>query len=145
MRGLDSVNGSITLLLCARLDNLALLGAASRAIAREHLASEESAGLVELATVETCSNLIRHGHPDEPHHTFAVDLVAETDRLRIVIRDEGPEFSFDSRPMPAVDGELDDLPEGGFGIALVHASMDAVEHHREDRVNVITLVKRRSG
>ena len=137
------MNGSITLLVSARLDNLALLGAASRAVAREHLASEESVGLVELATVETCSNLIRHGHSDEPHHAFTVDLIADTDRLRIVIRDEGPAFSFDPRPMPPVDGELANLPERGFGIALVHASLDAVEHHREGPVNVITLIKRR--
>lgn len=138
------MNGSITLLLCSRLDNLALLGAASRAVAREHLAGEESAGLVELATVETCSNLIRHGHPDEPHHTFAVDLIAETDLLRIVIRDEGPVCSFDARPMPQWTASSTTCPKEDSGSRWCTPRWTRSSIIGKGSVNVITLVKRRS-
>jgi hypothetical protein len=45
--------------------------------------------------------------------------------------------------MPSFDGDLQDWPEGGFGLPLVFATMDAVEYQHTDGVNEIRLFVRR--
>ncbi len=134
----------VTIAVACRLENLGFAGAAARAIAREHLGSEAGA-LVEIAVTEICSNIIRHAHPGEPDHEFTVALRGADQAIEIEIRDAGPVFSLASREMPATDVPLADLPETGFGIALVHETMDVVEYGREHGVNTIRLVKRTTG
>jgi serine/threonine-protein kinase RsbW len=127
-----------------RLENLAFGGAAARAIALHHLGAA-AAGLVELAVTEVCSNIVRHAHPHDPEHEFTMSLRTIGPSLEIEIRDAGRAFSFEPRPTFHVDVALDQIPERGFGIALVHEAMDVVEYLRVDDVNIVRLVKQADG
>lgn len=131
-----------TIVVPCRLERLAALADEVRAIA-EPIIGSESALLLDAAVTEICSNIVRHGHPDEPDHEYSVQVGADGDRVDVEIRDRGPAFDFTVGPMPSIDVELDDLPEGGFGMAIVAASMDVFEQRREDGVNVSRVVKRR--
>jgi serine/threonine-protein kinase RsbW len=130
----------ITLTIGSRLENIGFIGATVRAIGIEWLGTG-AAALVEIAVTEVCTNIIRHGHPDDPHHEFTIILRGATPGLEIEIRDEGPAYAFEQDTMPSIDVDLEDLPEGGFGMALVHDTMDVVEHCRQGEVNVVRLVK----
>lgn len=138
---------AVTLTVACRLENLALAGAACRAIARELLDDETRAAGMELAIVEACSNIIRHGHPDDVDHTFTIDIAAHGEidggGCVMTIRDEGPAFTFDAPEMPSIDVPLDEIPEGGYGLALIHAVVDAVEHRRVDGINEIRVIVHR--
>jgi serine/threonine-protein kinase RsbW len=138
---------ALTIVIPARLECLAWLGSASRGIAREQLGSDADASLVELAIVEICSNVIRHGHPDDADALVHVIFADDGQGLQIEIRDEGPPFSAEDTAMPEIEVtmDIDDLPIGGFGIPMVHALMDAVEYSREGHVNVVRIWKRRQG
>lgn len=130
-----------TLTVGCRLENLAAAAAAARGVAERRL-SPADANEMEVAVTEICSNIIRHGHPHDPEHQFTMTLRGTARGVEVEIRDEGPAFSFEHRTMPRVDVALEDLPEGGFGMALVEAFMDVVEYSREGHVNVIRLVKK---
>jgi serine/threonine-protein kinase RsbW len=134
---------ALTIVVPARLECLAWLGSASRGIAREQLGSDADASLVELAVVEICSNVIRHGHPGDPAALVHVVFEGDGHCLQIEIRDEGPAFSVEQTAMPEIDTTMpvDDLPIGGFGIPIVHALMDAVEYSRDGNVNVVRISK----
>jgi anti-sigma regulatory factor (Ser/Thr protein kinase) len=45
--------------------------------------------------------------------------------------------------MPSMDVDLMDLPEGGFGLAIVAESMDEFERRRDGDVNITRMLKRR--
>ncbi len=137
------MSACLTLIVACHDDNLALVGSACRALAQQHLHDEGLAARVELAVVETCSNIMRHGHPSNPDHTFGISVLADDSGLDLTIRDEGPKFAFDRRDMPSFGGDLQHWPEGGFGVPLVFATMDAVEYQHRDGVNEIRLFVRR--
>jgi anti-sigma regulatory factor (Ser/Thr protein kinase) len=138
------MNATLTLTVACQDENLALLGSACRALAQHHLGDEQLAARVELAIVETCSNIMRHGHPENPEHTFGISVLANDSGLDLTIRDEGPAFVFDRREMPAfAAGDLANWPEGGFGLPLVFATMDAVDYQHTDGINQIRLFVRR--
>jgi serine/threonine-protein kinase RsbW len=131
----------VTVTVRCRLENLAFTAAAARGVAAEQMGSA-AASLVEIAVTEFCSNIVRHGHPEDPDHEFTMRLRGIERGLEIEIRDAGPIYSVEPSEMPSFDVDLDDLPEGGFGMALVRETMDAVEHFRDGDVNVVRLVKR---
>jgi serine/threonine-protein kinase RsbW len=125
-----------------RLEQLAAIATAARQMA-EPAVGPEAAALVDLAITEICSNVVRHGHPRDPEHTYDVVVKTLTDAVEIEVRDAGPAFAMNTPEMPSVDVDLMDLPEGGFGIALVAGTMDEFERRREDGVNITRMVKRR--
>jgi len=135
---------AITFVVAARLENVALLGASCRGIGREHLDSDRDAERLELAVVETCTNIVQHGHPGQPDHTFRVTLTIELDALRVMVYDKGAAFDSTARDMPSLDGSIEDLPTGGFGMGIVEACVDRVEYERSGEANLITLVIRRA-
>jgi anti-sigma regulatory factor (Ser/Thr protein kinase) len=126
-----------------RLDNLARVSAAVREIAGRILESS-AADQLEVAVTELCSNIVRHGHRDQPDATFQIMVRGFADRVEVVLRDRGPAFAPHAAPaMPCVDVATEDLPEGGFGMAIVAATMNSFVQNRDGDTNVTTIVKRR--
>ena len=125
-----------------RLEQLAAIAAAARQMA-EPAVGPEAAALVDLALTEICSNVVRHGHPRNPEHTYDVVVKTLIDAVEIEVRDAGPAFAMDTPKMPSVDVDLAELPEGGYGVALVADVMDEFEQWREHGVNVTRMLKRR--
>jgi serine/threonine-protein kinase RsbW len=126
-----------------RLEQLAAIATAARQMA-EPAVGPEAAALVDLAITEICSNVVRHGHPREPDHTYDVVVKTLADAVEIEVRDVGPAFAMHTPAMPSVDVDLMNLPEGGFGIALVAEMMDEFAQWRDGDVNITRMLKRRS-
>jgi len=66
-----------------------------------------------------------------------VELELGTDQMTIRLSDDGLVVDFTRPPQPA----LDDMPNVGFGIFLIHASVDEVAYE-SGATNVLTLTKR---
>ena len=130
------------IIVACRMDQLATVAESAHRFA-EPIVGAEAAALVNMAVSELCSNVVRHGHPDDPHHEYMVCLRQLVDAIEIEIRDVGPEFASTPPLMPSVDVSLEDMPEGGFGMALVATTMDEFEQRREDGVNITRIVKGR--
>jgi serine/threonine-protein kinase RsbW len=104
---------------------------------------------IELALAEALTNIVEHG--------YGADTL-EPVRLRVRERPTGLEIDIWDRGQPIPDGliestdvtttflydptDLDGLPEGGMGLALIKAAFDEVRYGTRDGVNRLRLVRR---
>ncbi|MCB5174502.1 MULTISPECIES: ATP-binding protein [Microvirga] len=138
---------SISLLIDSDLDKVAHIARAVRGVCTGLLAAEE-ADAVELSVVEAINNVIKHGYHGQPGQDVQVIVGLHPDRVVIEIVDHAPPmqaglieqasedlFSFDAT-------NLDDVPEGGMGLALIRMNMDEVEYSAGSGENRLRMVKR---
>lgn len=106
------------------------------------------AGDVELALVEAVNNVIEHAFGGKPGHRIAVHARLSETMLDLRIIDDGRPLP-GGRVPPAKPLDLDvpraDLPEGGFGWALIHRLADQVDYERRDARNMLSLRFRLTG
>lgn len=125
-------------------DHVRLLGVAFRAIAETLISSTEAAQM-EIAVVEACNNIVEHAYTNQSG-IITMDILTTPEKLTVNLRDTGSpmpektqapiEESFDfSRD------DLDDLPEGGFGLFLMDNLLDERKYISENGINTLTLIK----
>lgn len=104
---------------------------------------------IELALAEALTNIVEHGYGHDS---------TEPVRLRIRERSGALEIDIWDRGQPIPDGmientdvtttfmfdptDLDGLPEGGMGLALIKAAFNEVQYGTRDGVNRLRLVRR---
>jgi serine/threonine-protein kinase RsbW len=104
---------------------------------------------IELALAEALTNIVEHGYGHDS---------TEPVRLRLRERGGGLEIDIWDRGQPIPDGlientdvtttflfdptDLDGLPEGGMGLALIKAAFNEVRYGTHDGVNRLRLVRR---
>ena len=81
---------------------------------------------------EIGNNIIRYAYAGGPPGSLTLCLRAWPDRLEADFADRGrPYEPKPPRPLRVFDEvTLDDLPEGGFGLALARAALDVLDYHR---------------
>lgn len=112
----------VRLTIPARAEYITLGRLALSAIAGVHPFSDETLHDLKLALTEACTNSVRHAYEDG---TGSVDIVYELhhDRLAVEVGDAGSGFE----PGQASANGVDQLEEGGLGIAIIRALTDEVE------------------
>jgi serine/threonine-protein kinase RsbW len=135
--------GSIALSISGGLHDVRLLGVSVRAVART-LVSAEQAAIVELCTVEIANNCIEHAYRDTGCGTIDVKVSADATSLVVEIRDSGRaieagRLARGEDPFEFDPADIDALPEGGMGLALVRASAQRLEYSRENGSNVTRI------
>jgi serine/threonine-protein kinase RsbW len=113
---------SVHLTIPARPEYITLGRLALTAIAGVRPLSDETLHDLKLALTEACTNSVKHAYQDG---TGSVDIVYELhrDRLAVEVGDAGPGFEASENSTDVVD----DLEEGGLGIAIIRALTDEVE------------------
>ena len=64
------------------------------------------------------------------------------DRLAVEASDDGrplPPSLLGAAPAPALDGAVDDLPEGGFGWFIIHSLVEDMTYERQDGRNRLSF------
>ena len=109
-----------------------------RRVQREILDAVESCGYtggnffaVNLALEEALVNAIKHGNRLDPSKKVWVEVDCSTQRVEIMIEDEGPGFDRSSVPDPTVQENLEKC--SGRGILLIEAYMTDVRWDRGGR------------
>jgi anti-sigma regulatory factor (Ser/Thr protein kinase) len=98
---------------------------------------------VLLAIQELLTNVLRHGYRGNSKLPVEVHFWSDGETFRITMVDEGPAFDPTGVPDPEFDEAME---EGGYGIYIAKAVMDAIRYERQGKRNVLTLSKRvRSG
>lgn len=99
---------------------------------------------IPLLFAEVLNNIVEHAYQDSHDGEFAIDATLNGPMMIAKVHDWGPPANLHfTGQMPDVDNvDLDDLPEGGFGLALITALADQVAYTRANGRNTITLHKR---
>ncbi|MBK0397619.1 ATP-binding protein [Limibaculum sp. M0105] len=112
--------------------------------------AEDIAADLRLALAEALNNVVEHGGGPASVTVIRLRLWREAERLTICIEDDGPPVPAErlephGPERAAVDFascDLDSLPEGGWGLMLIAASVDRVHRHRGAGCNLLFLEKR---
>lgn len=82
---------------------------------------------VRLSLEEAIANAFRHGHRDLPPDTpVTLRYSVASDRVHLVVEDQGPGFDPASVPDPTLDENLD--RPAGRGLMLIRAYMSRVDY-----------------
>jgi serine/threonine-protein kinase RsbW len=123
-RAFQSEDGHVVrLTIPAKAEYVTLCRLALTGLARVRPFSGEQLADLKLAITEAASNSVRHAYPEDGG---CVDIAYELrgDRLAIEVVDAGAGFAPGEQEEPA---ELEDLTEGGLGIAIIKSIADEFE------------------
>ena len=103
---------------------------------------------LHIGLSEALNNVIEHSYQEEPGNKIDVCLESSANKVTIRIIDYGrgmAEEKFENRAAEVVFDQEDmaSFPEGGMGISLIKACMDATAYTRKDGANTLELVKHR--
>jgi serine/threonine-protein kinase RsbW len=114
---------TVRLTIPAKAEYIALCRLALVGLARLRPLSDELLADLKLALTEATSNSVRHAYPGADG---SVEIAYELhgDRLVIEVTDEGEGFEHTDA---SADGDLENLTEGGLGIAIIRAIADEFE------------------
>lgn len=99
---------------------------------------------LQLALEETITNIIHHGHRDQPPgaRSFTVEFsapAAPSPRIRLTLTDDAPAYDPLARSEVDVSAPLEDRPIGGLGVHLVKKLMTHAAYERRGMRNILTL------
>ncbi len=109
-----------------------------RAVVERWGASADAAGTVELVLAEVMNNIVEHAYRDRPDGQIRVSLVHSPNVLSVHVMDHGAGMVGDRLPrtdLPDVEVDLTDLPEGGFGWAMIRELTSGLTYLRRGGCN----------
>lgn len=133
--------GALTFKIDSRLEHVALVGTAVRAICAAVPLDDDEAGNIELCVVEAVNNAIEHAY-GEPGYPVEIDVSLAVDTLDIAVRDRGRSMDWTRACAEADAYAADTLNEGGRGLFIVRALMDRVSYGLVAGWNELAMRKR---
>ncbi|TFY96707.1 ATP-binding protein [Ramlibacter humi] len=103
---------------------------------------------VELALAEALTNIVEHGYAGLLPQDIRVRLVDRPGALEVDVWDRGHPIPLrrleeaDDTTFQFDPTDLEALPEGGMGLALIKAAFQEVRYRRRQGVNRLHLVRR---
>src|SRR4051812_24095785 len=104
---------------------------------------------MELALAEALTNIVEHGYGRDSADPVRLRLLERAGALEIDIWDSGqpiPEGMIENTDVSTTflfdPTDLEGLPEGGMGLALIKAAFHDVRYGTRDGVNRLRLVRR---
>ena len=130
---------TVTLSFPAKADYLLLARLALGGLARRMPVDADALADLKLAVTEACGNVVRHAYAEGDGGPVAVSLVVHADRLEMIVEDQGAGME---RPR-ADEWEVNQLPEGGMGMAIMRAVVDELDvtAGADGRVTVVHMTK----
>jgi sigma-B regulation protein RsbU (phosphoserine phosphatase) len=102
---------------------------------------EALVNVLNMVFDELLANIISYGYLDDDEHLIEIKLDCSSDRMILLLSDDGKPFNPLSLASPDTSASLEDREIGGLGIHLVKSMMDSVEYQRQQNKNVLTLLK----
>jgi serine/threonine-protein kinase RsbW len=141
---------NVTLRISSRLADVPLLGTLVSSLCASANLSRTESSHVEVCVVEAVNNSIEHAYRGEPGHMVDVAVTMAPGEVIFDVIDYGA--SADPSVMCADHSEalemdfdqMGDVPEGGRGLAIMHALMDSFEYIPATGRNCLRLTKKRT-
>ena len=135
----------MSLTIDSRPENVPLVGMCAKEFAGNLFNSEQLCN-IEQALVETVNNCIEHAYSGFSEGKIKINYNLFNERFVIELIDQGKEF--DATRLESLNTDfsydpldIDNLPEGGFGLIVISRSIDEISYRREDGNNFWTLTK----
>jgi serine/threonine-protein kinase RsbW len=132
---------NIRLSIDSRFEQVRLLSGALRGIGKELELSDDKLGQLELMMVEAVNNVIEHAYEMQDGNDVRVRVEYSPEAVHLIISDSGrtmpDELHSKARDMP----NPEDLPEGGWGIGLIHLLADSICYSRDAKGNHLHVSK----
>lgn len=112
-------------MISSALDNLDLVQALTDCITGYMNFDEDSAHWIGMSVRESVTNAIQHGNKLDMSKKVDIRFEIASDKLSIIVRDQGNGFNADEIPNPLDAGNL--LKPSGRGIFYIRTFMDEVE------------------
>jgi serine/threonine-protein kinase RsbW len=144
------MSAALSLQIDSDLESVELVARAVRALCSDNL-DESMLNDVELSVVEAVNNVIKHGYHGKRGSSVEIKVGLRSDRVVIDILDQAPPMpegvtvAKPGLPFEFDPERIEDLPEGGMGLALIQMTMDEVSYSSEAGVNRLTLTKLFAG
>ena len=108
--------------------------------------NEQQMNEVQISLSEALNNVIEHSYQESAGYLIQIACEAHDESFKIAITDFGcgmPEqnFTIHSSEIVLDENNLDSMPEGGMGIALIKSCMDHTKYCRNAGANVLKLTK----
>ena len=94
---------------------------------------------IPVTVDEAVTNAIKHGNKFQEEKQVTIDVSINTDRVKIVVADEGEGFDVNAVPDPT--DPMNFLKPSGRGILFMTIGMDDI--HYNEKGNMLTLIKYR--
>jgi serine/threonine-protein kinase RsbW len=131
----------IRLSIDSRLEQVRVLSGALRGIGKELELSDDKLGQLELMMVEAVNNVIEHAYEMQQGNDVQVRVEYTPEAIHLIISDSGHTMP-DALHSGACDmPDPDALPEGGWGMGLIHLLADSIRYIRDAKGNHLHVSK----
>ncbi|MDA8175128.1 MAG: ATP-binding protein [Nitrospiraceae bacterium] len=126
----------------SRLENLAILGVAIRAVCSQAGMDETDSYQSELAVIESATNAIKYAYGNKPGYQVDVILTVDQGKIEFRVEDSGAPMKSNGKSWTDFDPmKTGSLPESGMGLYIVRQTMDEVSYGSVDGRNVMTMAR----
>ena len=97
---------------------------------------------IELSVAEAVNNIIKHAYKGNTGKLIEVDVSKNDRYVEVVFVDSGmPRENLEKPTLNFDPDDIDNLPEGGFGLYLIDTMMDENEYYSQNGKNILRLKK----
>ena len=110
-------------------------------LARRGVAKDPLADIL-LALAEILNNIVEHSVAGLDAAEIELDVTRSGTRLHVETTDRGrplPPSLLSSAELPAMTGDLDTMPEGGFGWFIIHSLAQDMVYERDAGLNRLSF------
>lgn len=132
---------NIRLSIDSRLEQVRVLSGALRGIGQELHLNDDKLGQLELIMVEAVNNVIEHAYQLESGNEVHVRVEYTPQAIHLIISDHGQAMPDRLHSEVRVMPNPEDLPEGGWGMGLIHLLADSIRYIRDTRGNHLHVSK----
>ena len=132
----------ITFSIDSSLKNVALVGLSINKICSQIPLTDVEAYQIEACVVEAINNTIEHAYKNKKGHLVSIKVNLFLDSISFQVSDTG--LSMEAELSPALDfdpKDIDNLPEGGMGLFIIHEVMDKVAYVSDADKNILEMTK----
>lgn len=97
---------------------------------------------INLALEEAVTNVMLYAYPQDKNGQVRIEAEKTDTQITFVISDSGIPFDPTKQPPVNTSLGLEERSIGGLGIHLVRKIMDKIQYRRENKKNILTLIKK---